>query len=134
MRISWTLLAAAAVLVAGCGDDGSSSGDQEPDSGITGVVSLGPQCPVERPGEPCDDEPAAGVTVTVSEQQPGEAYGGGPGVATAVTDDDGRFRIPLVPGDYVVTAEAGMSCEFLDAHVSAGTFTEVPVPCDTGIR
>jgi hypothetical protein len=135
MRTTWSLLAAAAVLaVAGCGDDGSSSGDKEPDSGVTGVVSLGPQCPVEHPGEECDDEPAAGVTVTVSEQQPGEAYGAGPAIATGVTDEDGRFRIALVPGDYVVTSDAGMSCEFMDAHVTAGAFTEVPVPCDTGIR
>lgn len=135
MRLAGLVTTAVAVLaLAGCGDEGPSTGDQEPDSGISGLVSLGPQCPVEEQANPCADEPAARAKVTVSEQPPGEAYGAGPVVATTVTDDDGTFRVAVAPGDYVVTSDAGMSCEFMDAHVTAGTYTEVQVPCDTGIR
>lgn len=119
------------LLLAGCGDEQPAS---EPRSGVTGTVHLGPQCPVETAGEPCEDEPAAGVPVTVSEQLPGEAYAAGEVVARGETDADGRFRIAVPPGEYVVTAEAGMSCEFMDARVTDGTWTEVDVPCDTGIR
>lgn len=105
-----------------------------PDSGVDGRVHLGPQCPVEVAGEPCPDEPAVGVEVTVHEQLPGEAYGGGAVVARVTTDDEGAFRVALPPGDFVVTAEAGMSCEFMDVTVAAGEYSTVDVPCDTGIR
>jgi len=39
-----------------------------------------------------------------------------------------------VPGEYVVTAETGMSCELMDVRVTRGGYTEVDVPCDTGTR
>jgi hypothetical protein len=127
------------LALAGCADDGPSTTAGTPTSGVSGLVSLGPQCPVETspPGDganPCADVPAAHIRVTVSKQAPGEAYGAGEPVATTETDADGRFRIALDPGDYVVTADAGMSCEFMDATVTNGTYTEVQVPCDTGIR
>ena len=54
-------------------------------SGVTGLVHLGPQCPVEREDEPCDDDPAANVTVTVSMQIPGDAYATGKLVASGTT-------------------------------------------------
>ena len=95
---------------------------------------LGPQCPVEVEGQPCDDAPAAGVEVTVHEQLPGEAYAAGEVVARTTTDDDGHFRVDVEPGEYVVTADAGMSCELMDARVVADQYAVVDVPCDTGIR
>ena len=103
-------------------------------SGVAGLVHLGPQCAVERADEPCEDEPAAGVTVTVSHQIPGEAYVAGEFVARGTTGPGGGFRIAVAPGDYVVTAEAGMSCELMDAHVTDETYAQVDIPCDTGIR
>jgi hypothetical protein len=36
--------------------------------------------------------------------------------------------------DYVVTADAGMSCELMDARVVAGAYSKVDISCDTGIR
>ena len=125
------LLVSVVVFLAGCGDDQDAA---EPESGINGQVLLGPQCPVESVGEPCDDVPAADVLVSVSTQPPGEAYGAGEPVATTRTGADGTFELALAPGDYVVTADAGMSCEFMDAHVTEGAFATVDVPCDTGIR
>ena len=70
----------------------------------------------------------------IAEQLPGELYGAGEPVAETTTDAEGRFRVAVPPGAYVVTAEAGMSCEFIDAVVTAGEVTVVDVPCDTGIR
>lgn len=126
------LVAALAVLMpAGCGGEpGPISGT----SGVRGTVHLGPQCPVEQEGVSCEDQPAAGVTVAISEQLPGEAYAAGPVVARGTTDDEGRFRVSVPPGEYVVTADAGMSCELMDVRVANGTFSRVDVPCDTGIR
>ena len=125
------VLAAGLLVVVACGDQQPA---REPDSGVTGVVQLGPQCPVESSTEPCDEEPAAHVTVIVSEQIPGEAYAAGEEVARTTTAADGTFTVALEPGGYVVTAEAGMSCELMDARVAQGRFATVTIPCDTGIR
>lgn len=118
MRPLPAVLAAVAILgLAACGDDEPAGA-----TGITGRVLLGPQCPVEVAGEPCDDEPAAHVTVLVS------------GEPAAETDADGRFRVALAPGEYVVTADAGMSCDAVDARVPDGGYARVEISCDTGIR
>jgi hypothetical protein len=130
VRIISSVLAVGA-LTAGCGDN-AAPGDSG--RGVVGVVLLGPQCPVEIEGQPCPDAPAARVKVLIAKQLPGDLYGAGDPVAETTTDAKGRFRVVVPPGAYVVTAEAGMSCEFMDAVVTAGAFTDVEVPCDTGIR
>ena len=126
-----SVLAAGLLTVVACGDQQPAT---EPDSGVTGVVQLGPQCPVESSRDPCDEKPAADVTVIVSEQLPGEAYAAGDEVARTTTAADGTFTVALEPGEYVVTAQAGMSCELMDARVAQGRFATVTIPCDTGIR
>lgn len=133
--MSGTLVSVCVVLMlalTACGQEPSES--EESRSGVTGTVHLGPQCPVETVEEPCPDAPAADVTVVVAERLPGEAYVAGETVATGTTDAEGAFRIDVPPGEYVVTAEAGMSCELMDAVVTDGEHVTVDVPCDTGIR
>ncbi|WP_460712551.1 carboxypeptidase-like regulatory domain-containing protein [Nocardioides dilutus] len=127
-----TLLVALLLALAGCGE--GPSGTEEPPAGVTGTVTLGPQCPVEQADQPCPDAPAADVVVVVAKRLPGEAYAAGETVASDTTDADGAFRIAVPPGEYVVTAQAGMSCELMDAVVVAHEYVEVDVPCDTGIR
>jgi len=122
---------AAGVLFSGCGKEALP---EESGSGIAGAVVLGPQCPVEVEGQECPDVPAAGVRVLVAKQLPGELYGPGDPVAETTTGANGRFRVTVPPGVYVVTAQAGMSCEYMDVVVTAGAFADVDVPCDTGIR
>lgn len=131
MRAALLGLAAGPLLLVACGDEQPAA---EPDSGVTGLVHLGPQCPAESPGERCEDQPASGVTVIVSEQVAGEAYLAGEEVARTTTATDGTFRLTVAPGLYVVSAEAGMSCELMDVRVVRGAYAEVDVPCDTGIR
>ena len=125
-------VALAVLFLAGCGDQGP--GTTRDQSGVAGRVHLGPQCPVETAGEPCEDQPAAGSTVTVAKQLPGDSYAGGEVVARTTTDADGSYRVAVVPGKYLVTADAGMSCELTDARVKAGAYSKVDIPCDTGIR
>jgi hypothetical protein len=133
MQVGGALTVAFAVsFLAGCGDQGS--GTTSDPSGVAGRVYLGPQCPVETESEPCADEPAAGSRVTVAKQLPGDSYAGGEVVARTTTAADGSYRVAVAPGKYVVTADAGMSCELMDARVTAGTYSEVDIPCDTGIR
>ncbi len=125
-------IALAASLLVGCG--GQDPGTTSDQSGVAGRVHLGPQCPVETEGDPCPDAAAAGSRVTVAKQLPGDSYAGGEVVARTATDADGNYRVALAPGEYVVTAEAGMSCELMDARVTAGAYSKVDIPCDTGIR
>ncbi|MEO5854094.1 MAG: carboxypeptidase-like regulatory domain-containing protein [Nocardioides sp.] len=126
-------IALAASLLAGCGDAGGSRATRD-QSGIVGRVHLGPQCPVETEDDPCLDKSPAGVRVTVAEQLPGDSYGAGEVVARPTTGARGSFRVTLDPGNYVVTADAGMSCELMDVRVTADAFSTVDIPCDTGIR
>lgn len=132
MRVATSSTIAAGILMlVGCGAQSSTATIP---SGVTGLVHLGPQCPVETVGDPCEDQPAPRVTVTVSEQIPGGSYTAGKVVATTTTDTHGGFRVDVPPGDYMVTPDAGMFCEPTNAHVIEGSHAEVDILCDTGIR
>jgi hypothetical protein len=127
------VVAVAALSLTACGDRTQPTTTTD-DAGVSGRVTVGPQCPVVRAGQPCPDKPAAGVPVTVAEQRPGDVYGAGDVVARTTTRDDGTYRVAVAPGSYVVTADAGMSCELMDVRVSAGAYATADVSCDTGIR
>lgn len=123
------LLSVVMVTLAGCGDGGSSATSS---SGVTGVVLVGPQCPVEVVGQPCPDRGAGNVSVTASAAS-GDHPTGKP-VAQGTTDAHGSFRIALTPGEYVVTASAGMSCKPIETRVVAGRYVSIDILCDSGIR
>ena len=82
----------------------------------------------------CPAELPPGVPVIVSERLPGDPYAPGREVARTTADAQGSFRVDVAPGEYVVTAEAGISCELMDVTVVAAEYAQVVVPCDTGIR
>ena len=91
----------------------SACGGQEeevaPASGIEGRVLLGPRCPVVREGPPCPDAPyQATIDLLTADQSRN--------VATFTTDGQGRFHVPLPPGDY-----------YLDPQPADGPFPR-PVP------
>ena len=68
------------------------------DTGVEGVVTIGPTCPVVQVGQDCPDQPyAADLTV---------ANPHGKIIASTSADADGQFRISLAPGDYVLEARA----------------------------
>ena len=102
------------------------------DQGVRGVVLLGPQCPVETDSSPCPDVPLPGVRIRVLQD-------GEPLDVTTTSDESGRFELRLPPGQYtleaVVPADGpGMFAKPVDVTVPAGTFADVVVPVDTGIR
>lgn len=99
------------------------------ESGIEGRVLLGPQCPVEVEGSPCPDRPVA-ATVSVRTLEGDE-------VTTFRSEDDGRFRVALDPGSYVLVAEpgdVGMFAKPVEVTVRASEYADVVVLIDTGIR
>ncbi len=101
------------------------------DTGVEGVVTIGPTCPVVQVGQDCPDQPyAADLTV---------ANPHGKIIARATADADGRFRIALAPGDYVLEAKAANDSPFPAAAtfpfaVQEGIWTHLDLTLDSGIR
>ena len=97
--------------------------------GIDGIVLLGPQCPVQGPGNVCPDRPyQAWIDVRGS---------GGGRVTRVRSGEDGRFRVGLRPGRYVLEPESGSpfpTASEQEVDVEDGVYAEVIVSFDTGIR
>jgi hypothetical protein len=114
-----------AVALAACGGQGAGDGT----SGIRGQALAGPQCPVEMANSPCPDLPWEG-TVVATDTSSGDRF-------TVNTDADGRFELALLPGTYDVSIDAGSDLPFAKPQtvtVEDGSFTEIVVSVDTGIR
>jgi hypothetical protein len=102
----------------------------EPETGLEGVISLGPiHGGPSRQGVP-DSRPLANTEFLV-EKENGT-------VASFQTDDQGRFRISLPPGHYTISrkdwkASLGSYGPF-EVDVVAGQIKRVQWDCDTGMR
>jgi len=99
------------------------------DSGIEGQVLIGPMCPVVQEGQECPDQPyQADLTVTSP---------AGRVIVRFRTEEDGRFRVPLAPGDYILQPESPNVMPFASEQpftVLPGQFTQIVVSYDSGIR
>jgi hypothetical protein len=120
-----------AVVFAGLIACGGGAAAPATDSGIEGLVLIGPTCPVEQVGQECDDKPYAGA-IKIVDASSGEV------VTTMRSGDDGRFRVALPPGSYrlePVPASGGLPYgKPIDVLVRPHTYEEVTVSFDSGIR
>ena len=68
---------------------------EAPGATVTGAAVSGPSCPVvtEPPDPACDDRPVADAEMVIVD-------GAGNEVARVRTDEEGRFRVELVAGEY----------------------------------
>ena len=99
------------------------------DSGIEGQVLIGPLCPVVQPGQACPDQPYQ-ATLTVNSPD-------GKKITQAQTDEAGRFKIPLGPGEYILHPESPNVMPFAAEQaftVVSGKFTQLIVNYDSRIR
>lgn len=101
------------------------------DSGVEGQVFIGPTCPVVRVDQPCPDRPYQTVLAVYSLN--------GRKVTEFQTDEEGRFRVALAPGEYILRPEhpGGMRPPFAAEQtftVLPGQFTHLSVTYDSGIR
>lgn len=98
-------------------------------SGVYGQATIGPMCPVERPGVPCPDKPYQGqIAVLDSNRNP---------VTKFETDAQGNFKIGLKPGTYFLVSASPNGYPFAQEQavtVTAGLFTRVSLQFDSGIR
>jgi hypothetical protein len=98
-------------------------------SGIEGQVLVGPMCPVVQQGQECPDQPYP-ATLTVN------GLNGVP-IAQFRSDDQGRFQVMLVPGEYILHPESPNGLPFAGDQsftVETGRYTQITVHYDSGIR
>jgi hypothetical protein len=98
-------------------------------TGVRGVVTAGPQCPVQRESDHSCDDKAVPAHLTLTRGDGSTAAAGDAGA-------DGQFLIAAAPGDYTLSASSpnAMRCASQAVAVTAGHVTDVHVSCDTGIR
>ena len=101
-------------------------------SGIRGTVLLGPTCPVMKdpPDPQCADRPFATDLVIATPD-------GSRTITTFRSDAAGSFKVALQPGSYIIRGNISHTMPTCDTDtfvVKAGTYTEVAVSCDSGIR
>lgn len=130
MRLA-SRLTAAVVLCLACGTAGAAPRA----SGIAGRTVAGPICPVERvPPQPqCAPRPLA---ARVRIQRAGSSHA----LEVVRSGADGRFRVRLAPGVYILTPLRTSASGFprppgsRRVRVAAQRFTPVKIVYDTGIR
>ena len=111
------------------GDSDGSPVAQE--SGVEGMVFLGPTCPAAQSGTECPDLPfeAALAVLNLAGEE----------VARGKSEADGTFRIPLPPGEYVLVPEQPSPdvppfASPIEFEVEAGEYTELDIRYDSGVR
>jgi hypothetical protein len=101
---------------------------------LEGTVTIGPICPVERPGEVCKPPPEAFAARPVQVYEAGSMKF----VKTVGLDADGEYRTTLAPGTYVVEiTRAGIDrTEDVPKTITlrSGETVVVDIAIDTGIR
>jgi hypothetical protein len=101
------------------------------DTGVKGVVTIGPTCPVERPGDPnCRDKPYRATMKIVRAR-------GGALVKKFSSQADGHFTVHVDAGRYVIekTGRAVLpSLRPIAVTVTHHRFTRVSVQYDSGLR
>jgi len=106
-----------------------SAQPKEKTSGVEGQVLTGPICPVVQEGQACPDQPYQ-ATLTVSRLT-------GEKIAQIQTEETGRFKIPLEPGEYSLHPDSPSGMPFAGEQVftvGPDQFTQLTVTYDRGIR
>jgi len=113
-------------LIVACGSQRPAA--DPPASLVTGTVAAGPVFPVARPGMPAT-RPVPGATV--------QALRDNQVIATACTDETGRYQLRLQPGSYLIRAQSDRYLSRQTSKtvtLSGGQTLTVNLVLDTGIR
>ncbi len=100
-------------------------------SGIDGLVTLGPMCPVVRVDQQCPDRPYEAVLVVRT--------AGGQTISTVKSNAAGRFTLDVSPGRYVIEPQLVGTSRLpfaapVDVTVPPTGRAAVTIAYDTGIR
>jgi len=105
-------------------------------SGVEGRVLTGPSCPVEGAPE-CRSRDGKPVRTTVDVKTAEGKFAKPRKVTSVATDAEGRFRVDLPAGDYLLEPRSpgpSLTPTPTNAHVEAGLVTGVKLRLDTGLR
>jgi hypothetical protein len=123
------VLALLALALSACGTGAPTN---PPDSGIRGLVTLGPTCPVQVEGDPQPCSTTYAATLEIHDQASDKL------ITTVTSGADGRFEVRLAPGTYRIVPQVAevlpIASPLENVVVAAGRFTEVQVDFDSGIR
>jgi hypothetical protein len=116
-----------ALIPAGCGLRPAAPAN----TGVEGMMLIGPTCPVAQENHPCPDRAFAGE-VSVRD-------GSGTQLADVHADGAGHFRVDLAPGTYqlipVSPRPGGPPFgQPQTVRVVAGLYSQVTIEYDSGIR
>ncbi|HMC71479.1 MAG TPA: carboxypeptidase-like regulatory domain-containing protein [Mycobacteriales bacterium] len=109
--------------------DTTSSSPAAGGTGVEGLVTAAPTCPVQRPGQSCPPAPVAGTVQAVDAT--------GQLVASAATDGNGAYSLHVPGGSYTLHVNHDGQyprCPDVPVTVSDGSMTKADIDCDTGIR
>lgn len=97
-------------------------------TGLEGVITISPAHPGPTREDIADAAPVATTAFTVANEKGA--------VTSFMTNDQGRFSIPLAPGHYTVAIKERRirRCGPFDVDVVAGKMTAVEWRCDSGMR
>jgi hypothetical protein len=135
MTRATAILLALGTIAAGC--NGSGLEADRPAGKLSGLITVGPICPVEVEGEECPPPPGMYESILVLVYA--RLAGGERLVAQIRADDAGRFEIPLPPGSYRVALEHSIGIPggprpVQEIRIESGATAEVAFDIDTGIR
>lgn len=102
------------------------------EGGIEGIVTIGPTCPVEKfpPDPDCADKSyKAALEVTTKDGKSVKRFSSG---------DDGKFKVSLPAGEYIIQNDSVSSIlprmAPMNVIVKNGKFTKIDIGFDSGIR
>ncbi len=127
--LATVLVVLALGILAACGSD---SEVPALDSGIDGIVTIGPSCPVvQDSGTPCPDDGFA-ATIVIEDENGDE-------IARVDSSQDGRFHIGLLPGIYTLVPQspnpgAPPVAREQTVEVQRGVDTSVTIQYESGVR
>jgi hypothetical protein len=101
------------------------------ESGVQGVVTLGPLCPVQRADQPCPDRPFVATLLLLDAD--------GREVARTTSAEDGAYWLPAPGGRYTLAPQPPDGRPLpragdVEVDVRSGHWTTLNVPHDSGIR
>lgn len=124
LALGWTLM----FVGLACGGEGFTQATPAPTSGIEGRVAIRPVRPVERRGVTNQRPYQAKITVLDA---------AGRDVASVESDAEGRFRLLLPPGSYVLRPESPgpyPRASEQRVQVRRNDMTQVEIVYDSGMR
>ena len=117
-----------ALVLSGCGGTNAHGSNPRSVAIVSGTVTAGPTCPVERAGHPCPPRPVIATIRAILATRV---------AASTRSAVDGTYRFELSTGTYTITATSASAfprCLPKQINVIAPAPAEINISCDTGIR